>query len=262
MFLNTKMVQVVEILPLWPWWRHQMETFSALLALCEGNPPVTGGFPSQRPVTQSFDVFFGLRLNKRLSKQSRRRWFERPSRLLWHHCNDDSVRPYNFVLMAPEKLHSCWSALKLSGAIRTNSHIGKHPDRNGNGDYDVTIGDATVTHLVDVQNSRDTFVMDAISSPFRSPKWVVSKEGTFQGRSLPLMCFISLTSHWSWVCFLPVVQLTTIHNKVVVRVGGGSGWGWGGGGRYCILYKYIKNAIIFFLVYISRKNTVYMKCAF
>ena len=34
------------------WWCHQTETFSALLALCEGNPPVT--FPSQRPVTQSF----------------------------------------------------------------------------------------------------------------------------------------------------------------------------------------------------------------
>ena len=33
------------------WWRHQMETFSALLALCEGNSPVTGGFPSQRSVT-------------------------------------------------------------------------------------------------------------------------------------------------------------------------------------------------------------------
>ena len=46
------------------WWRHQMETFSALLALCEGNPPVTGGFPSQRPVTRSFDLFFDLRLNK------------------------------------------------------------------------------------------------------------------------------------------------------------------------------------------------------
>ena len=29
------------------WWRHQMETFSALLALCEGNSPVTGEFPSQ-----------------------------------------------------------------------------------------------------------------------------------------------------------------------------------------------------------------------
>ena len=40
-----------------PWWRHQMETFSALLALCAGNSPVTGEFPSQRPVTRSFDVF-------------------------------------------------------------------------------------------------------------------------------------------------------------------------------------------------------------
>ena len=29
-------------------WRHDLETFSAFLALCEGNPPVTGGFPSQR----------------------------------------------------------------------------------------------------------------------------------------------------------------------------------------------------------------------
>ena len=51
-------------------------------------PPVTGGFPSQRPVTRCFDVFFDLRLNKRLSKQSRRRWFETPSRPLWRHCND------------------------------------------------------------------------------------------------------------------------------------------------------------------------------
>ena len=53
------------------WWRHQMETFSALLALRAGNSPVTGEFPSQRPVTRSYDVFFDLRLNKRLSKQSR-----------------------------------------------------------------------------------------------------------------------------------------------------------------------------------------------
>ena len=47
------------------WWRHQMETFSALLALCAGNSLVTGEFPAQRPVTRSFDVFFDLRLNKR-----------------------------------------------------------------------------------------------------------------------------------------------------------------------------------------------------
>ena len=45
-----------------------METFSALLAIYEGNSPVTGEFSAQKPVTLSFDVFFDMRLNKRLSK--------------------------------------------------------------------------------------------------------------------------------------------------------------------------------------------------
>ena len=40
------------------WWRHQMEAFSTLLAICAGNSPATGKFSSQRPVTRSFDVFF------------------------------------------------------------------------------------------------------------------------------------------------------------------------------------------------------------
>ena len=72
-----------------PWWRHLMETCSALLALCVGNSPVTGEFPSQRPVTQSFDVSFDLCLNKRLSKQSWWWWFETPSRPFWRHWNDE-----------------------------------------------------------------------------------------------------------------------------------------------------------------------------
>ena len=69
------------------WWRPQMEIFSALLDLCAGNSPVTGEFPSQRPVPRSFDVFFDLRLNKRLSKQSWGWWFETSSRSLWRHCH-------------------------------------------------------------------------------------------------------------------------------------------------------------------------------
>ena len=60
----------------------------ALLALCAGNSPVTGEFPAQRPVTRSFDVFFDLRLNERLSKQWRGWWFETPSRSPWRHCNE------------------------------------------------------------------------------------------------------------------------------------------------------------------------------
>ena len=71
----------------YPWWRHQMEASSALLAICAGNSPVTSKFPAQRPVTRSFDVFFDLRLNKRLSKQWRGWWFVTPSRPSWRHCN-------------------------------------------------------------------------------------------------------------------------------------------------------------------------------
>ena len=62
-----------------PWWRHQLKTFSSPLALCDGNPPVTGGFPLQRPVTQSFDLFLAR------IKQSRRRWFQTPSGSSWRH---------------------------------------------------------------------------------------------------------------------------------------------------------------------------------
>ena len=62
-----------------------METFSTLLAICAGK---TGEFPAQRPVTWSFDVFFDLRLNKRLSKQLWGWWFETSSCPLWRQCND------------------------------------------------------------------------------------------------------------------------------------------------------------------------------
>ena len=68
-----------------------METFSALLALCAGNTPVTGEFRAHRSETRSFDVFFDLRLNKRLSKQPWDLWFETPSWSLWRHCNESCL---------------------------------------------------------------------------------------------------------------------------------------------------------------------------
>ena len=59
------------------WWRHHFRV----------TDPLWGEFTGHRPVTRSFDVFFDLRLNKRLSKQSWSWWFETPSRSLWRHCN-------------------------------------------------------------------------------------------------------------------------------------------------------------------------------
>ena len=64
--------------------------FSALLALCAGDSPVTGEFLAQRPVTRSSDVFFDMRLNIRLSKQSWGWWFETPLCSLWRHCNESN----------------------------------------------------------------------------------------------------------------------------------------------------------------------------
>ena len=106
------------------WWRHQMETSSALLPICAGNSPVTGEFPSQRPVTQSLDIFFDLRLNKRSSKQSRRRtlmfslnkhlskqscgwWSETPSRSLRRHCTVTKTSHENTFM--DKYLHPCFT---------------------------------------------------------------------------------------------------------------------------------------------------------
>ena len=97
------------------WWRYQMETFPALLAFSAGNSPVIGEFPSQRPVTRSFDVFFDLSLNQRLSKQSCGWWFETRSGSLWRQYNANywsldnrklkSALPGYFWITSSERMH-------------------------------------------------------------------------------------------------------------------------------------------------------------
>ena len=85
---QTYRITGIKCIDIIPWWRHQMETISALLAICAGNSPVPGEFPAQRPVTRGFDDFFDLRPDKRLSKQSWGWWFETPSHSLWRHRNE------------------------------------------------------------------------------------------------------------------------------------------------------------------------------
>ena len=97
------------------WWRHQMETFSALLAICAENPLVTGEFPTQRPVTQSCDMFFDLRPKERLSKQSWGWWFETPLRPLWRHSN----RSPNFLVGKPIQTVVCEMKLLIGTLMST-----------------------------------------------------------------------------------------------------------------------------------------------
>ena len=102
--LGDCMGHIASKLSFWSWRRHQLETFSALLACCEGNPSVS--------VTKSSDAklwcFFDMRLNKRLSKQSTRRWFATSLHSLWRHCNDyafeyfiSSLHHYRWDLINP-----------------------------------------------------------------------------------------------------------------------------------------------------------------
>ena len=108
------------------WWRHHMETISALLAFYTGNSPVTGEFPAQRPVTRSFDVFFDLRLNERLSKQSWGWWFETPSRPLWRHSYIIHLSKLHSSIYATNILQytgSCFN-IKISSYQYWKSHCG------------------------------------------------------------------------------------------------------------------------------------------
>ena len=81
--IKLRLVQPVRV----TWWRHQMETFSVLLAICAGNSPVP--MKSQHKGQWRGALMFSLiyALNKRLRKHSWGWWFETQSRPLWRHCN-------------------------------------------------------------------------------------------------------------------------------------------------------------------------------
>ena len=102
-----------------------MITFYALLAICAGNSPTTGEFPSQRSVTRSCDVFLHLRLNKRWSKQSWGWWFETPPCSFWRPCND---------VILPRVIHrpshrQCWEGRKEDNSEMTwNVLDGNEPE--------------------------------------------------------------------------------------------------------------------------------------
>ena len=98
------------------WWRHQMKTFSALLAICAGKSPVSGELPAQRPVTRSFDAFFDLRLNKRLSKQSWGWWFETLSCPLWRHRNEYASRKRHLLMLLTSP-SSCQTSRNISARL-------------------------------------------------------------------------------------------------------------------------------------------------
>ena len=126
--------------PFWiiTWWRHQMETFSALLAICAGNSPVPCEFPTQMPVTRSFDVYFDLRLNKRLCKQS------------WPFVRGIHRSPVN----SPHKGQWRWALMFILICVWINGCVNNREVgdlRRYCAHYDATLMSMPTCHLYDTQ---------------------------------------------------------------------------------------------------------------
>ena len=160
------------------WWRHQMEIFSALLALCARNSPVTSEFPSQKPLTRSFDAFFDLCLNKRLSKQSRRWWFETPSWLTKYE-----------IINCPDII-DCW--IDVDKISIWHFRVGSISNRHQSGAFAIWV------IIVKARNSKWTL-------------WVMD-------RSVSKLCHHLVSCHYPHKCWSFVNRIWWLYRSTLVDV--------------------------------------------
>ena len=93
------------------WWRHQWKHFPQ--TICAGNSLVIDEFHSQRPMTQSFDIFFDLRLTNGWVNNRDVGANRMPSRSLWHHCHE--WLPKFSTPVSVLSLYATWFALCTGG---------------------------------------------------------------------------------------------------------------------------------------------------
>ena len=108
-----------------------METFSALLALCEGNSPVTGEFPEQRPVTRSFDIFIcawinGWVNNRKAGELTRRRAHYDVTGMIFIIMEQRPMNGWKWKtrIVLFWQHHPCWT----QGTQNTASYLDPHPN--------------------------------------------------------------------------------------------------------------------------------------
>ena len=165
-----------------------METFSALLAICAENSPVSGEFPAQRPVTRSFDVFLDLRLNKRLSKQSWGWWFETPSWSLWRHRN---------ACMA-------WMYMIIVGSGNDLAPVRYQAINCTNGDSLSTVRSPTNFCKIGIKTQK--FPLKKISSKCRQRNELVLAIGSWDKKNVKKM-----THSWTWLFVTDTIKIFCQH---------------------------------------------------
>ena len=99
-------------------------------------------------------------LNKRLIKQSRRRWFEIPSRSLWRHCNDNQAYWPGVLIWrrCPHNGHSVRGQSTLTMAssrsfdnfmvVSLNNLLNKQSDRRWFESYDAQVTSGTISAII------------------------------------------------------------------------------------------------------------------
>ena len=106
----------------WTWWRHQMETFSALLALSERNPPDSLTTASD---AELWYILWSAPEQTLEQTKSRRRWFDTPSSSLWRYYNDANVLGEPFTVMAADALAPCIARSSKIMALTTTGRINR-----------------------------------------------------------------------------------------------------------------------------------------
>ena len=114
-----------------------------------------GELPTQRPVTRSFDVFFDLHLNKRLSKQPWGWWFETPSWSFWRQCN----ARYTYRLGMP--LRHGLLAHKAGGNFHILKPLTVHLQRHN--DRQMLVGGAVEGDYKRVYNNTDNVLVSILA---------------------------------------------------------------------------------------------------
>ena len=110
--------------PIMIWWRHQMGTFSTLLAFARGihRSPVNSPHKGQWRGASMFSLICAL--NKQLSKQYWGWWFEMPLRPLWRRCNGGLKK--TVVLSTSHLRLSGWQLMSWHGSMHTHPNYNQH----------------------------------------------------------------------------------------------------------------------------------------
>ena len=151
------------------WLRDDVIKWKRFSRYCPFVRPVTGGFPSQRPVTRSFDIFFYLRRNKRLSKQPRRRRFDTPSRSLWRQCNVVLVPEFTVFT---ETSNSQYLTLPSTSLEKGYRHI-----------------QTSLYHMMTSSNGNIFCVTGHLCGEFTGPRWILrTKASDVDALMFSLIC--------------------------------------------------------------------------